>query len=108
MAAVDPGQPPTMRWSPGTPDGRLELDGSLAIPLERLGLDLSTRYVSRSTGWHLPLSPSVLAGDLRPAVLHLEMISSPSDTETPLMLQAFLNGTLQEVATLPNDGLPNQ
>ena len=92
----------------GTPGGRLEGDGELAIPLERLGLDLSTRYVSRSTSWHLPLTPSLVAGDLRPEVLHLELISSPSDTDTPLMLQVFLNGTLQQVTTLPNDGLPRQ
>ncbi len=92
----------------GTPGGRVELDGKLAVPLERLGLDLSTRYVSRSASWHLPLTPSVVAGDLRPEVLHLELISSPSDTDTPLMLQVFLNGALQQVKTLPNDGLPNQ
>ncbi|MEN8177385.1 MAG: cellulose biosynthesis cyclic di-GMP-binding regulatory protein BcsB [Pseudomonadota bacterium] len=92
----------------GTPGGRVDGDGRLMIPLERLGLDLSTRYVSHNTSWHLPLSPTVLAGDLRPDVLHLEMISSPSDTEIPLMLQVFLNGTLQQVSTLPNDGLSHQ
>ena len=91
----------------GSPDGWLEPDGNLAIPLDRLGLDMRTRYVSRSTGWHLPLSTSILAGDLRPSVLHLEMIASPSDSETPLILQVFLNGVLQQVATLPNDGLAN-
>ena len=92
----------------GTPDGSLELDDRLAIPLEHLGLDLKTRYVSRSTGWRLSLTPSVLAGNLQPAVLHLEIVSSPSDGETPLMLQVFLNGNLQKVTTLPNDGLPNR
>ncbi len=90
-----------------TPGGRLEIDGKLAVSLQRLGLDLSPRYVSRSSSWHLPLSPSVVAGDLRPEVLHLEMISSPSDSDTPLLLEVFLNGALQQVATLPDDGLPN-
>ncbi len=83
---------------------RVDGQDGFRVPLERLGLDLSTRYVSRSTSWFLPLTPSKLAGDLRPDVLHLEMISSPSDTPIPLMLQVFLNGTLQSVKTLPNDG----
>ncbi len=35
------------------------------------------------------------------------MVSSPSDTEVPLLLQVYLNGVLQKVAALPNDGEPN-
>jgi hypothetical protein len=87
---------------------RQESDGRLAIPLDRLGLDLSPRYVSRATDWYLPLSPLRLAGNLRPETLHLDMVSSPSDSDTPLMLQIFLNGILQQVSTLPNDGLHHQ
>ena len=90
-------------------EGRMQEDeGRLAIPLDRLGLDSTARHVGRASDWYLQLSPYHLAGNLRPETLHLDMVSSPSDTDTPLMLQVFMNGILQQVSTLPNDGEHHQ
>ena len=88
---------------------QVKLDGErIAIPLTALNADLNTRSVLRSTDWYMPIPSTMLGGDLMPETLNLELVSSPSDTQVPMLLQIFLNGVLQQVETLPNDGQPHQ
>lgn len=78
-----------------------------AIPLETLGLDLKTRYILDKSIWSLPLGNERFGADRVPEALNLEVISSPSDSDTPTLIQVFMNGLLQQVASLPNDGKPH-
>ena len=80
-------------------------DGQYPLSLKSLGLDLQTRHITHSTDWYLPLSTPHFGADMVPETLHLELVASLGDT--PMIMQVFLNGVLQEVATLANDGKPH-
>ncbi len=74
------------------------------ISLEKLGMDISTRQVQKSARWDLDLSPDILPATLLPDRLHLELVSTPATREDTYIFQVYLNGILQKVTQLPNEG----
>lgn len=77
------------------------------IGLDALGADLATRYLSGTAEWTLHLTPPRLPGDRRLRTLRASLVATPEGGERHSLLYFHLNGVLQEIRQLDNDGRPH-
>lgn len=66
-----------------------------------------TQFVSRTVDWSLDLSPPLVPGSKRLDTLVLNIVSTPYAEQSQQLLQIYLNGMLQEVRALEQDGKPH-
>lgn len=75
-----------------------------AISLSDLGLDIKNSEMYRRIEWGIAVSSDQFPAGYFPDTMLLQVVSTPSDSETPVMLYVYLNDVLQEVVRLDNNG----
>jgi len=75
-----------------------------AISLSDLGLDIKNSEMYRRIEWGIAVSSDQFPAGYFPDTMLLQVVSAPSESETPVILYLYLNDVLQEVVRLNNDG----
>lgn len=82
-------------------------DGKMAtLDLGKVGF-AETKYVGDSVEWSLLAGAPLMAPGMQMAALHLNVVAAPDPTGPEMLMQVFINGALQEVRRLDNDGKPH-
>lgn len=77
-----------------------------ALDLLKLGLE-ATQHVNRTVEWSMLLTPPVAPGGKWLDSLRLNVVAPPQEAVGKLLLYVYLNGALQEVRQLDQDGKPH-
>nr|WP_236075331.1 cellulose biosynthesis cyclic di-GMP-binding regulatory protein BcsB [Mariprofundus sp. EBB-1] len=80
--------------------------GFFALPLAKLGMDISTRALSKETNWHTVINPFALPMGTQPEMLNLNIVAPVRwDNDPTYELYVFLNDVLVKAARLENHGM---
>jgi hypothetical protein len=77
------------------------------IDFDALGADTSVRYLSTTTEWNLRVAPPRVPGDWRMKAVRVNLVSAPETVDRQSQLYLYLNGVLQEIRRIENDGRPH-
>ena len=77
------------------------------LPLDALGISSEVKYPAPIAEWSTDISPAVLSADMLLETLHLNIVAAPEPTESRALVYVYLNGLLQEVKHIENDGKPH-
>lgn len=76
------------------------------LDMLKLGLQ-SAQYVHRTVEWSMLLTPPSVRPDAWLETLRLNLVTPPESVAGKMLLYVYLNGTLQEVRPLAQDGQPH-
>jgi len=84
-------------------------EGYYSLPLSKLGLDTTAKFLTREVSWHTVISPYSLPLGTQPDFLNINIVAPVYWKEDPSYeMYVFLNGVLVKSARLKNTGLKQQ
>jgi len=86
--------------------GTEDSSGFFSLPLAKLGMDISTRALTREVNWHTVINPFSLPMGTQPELLNLNIVAPVRWEGDPTYeLYVFLNDVLVKSARLENNGM---